>query len=172
MPSWVKKFVELAQFWQFLVKPSRNFELWEENQLSWPQNRLDIPNGLELKTEKITQQISDLLISQGIASHQSENCCTSKDWLCPWKSKPIGIITYKKCHLCSKIIWQGKCDQYLCVFVTRIHPCNKRIQNYKELQIYIRLIFIKNVKEKKFALIESFAFASKHLYCYTVIPLW
>ena len=131
LPSWVKKFVELAQFWQFLVKPSRNFELCEENQLSWPQNRLDNLNGLELKTEKITQQISDLLISQGIASHQSENCCTSKDWLCPWKSKPIGIITYKKCHLCSKIIWQGKCDQYLCVFVTRIHPCNKKIQNYK-----------------------------------------
>ena len=77
MPSWVKNFVELAQFWQFLVKPSRNFELCEENQLSWPQNRLDIPNGLELKTEKITQQISDLLISQGIASHQSENCFTS-----------------------------------------------------------------------------------------------
>ena len=44
--SWVKNFVELAQFWQFLVKTSRNFELCEENQLSWPQNWLDILNGL------------------------------------------------------------------------------------------------------------------------------
>ena len=50
----------------------RNSELCEETQLSWPQNWLDILNGLELKTEKITLQLAVVISKELVVRFKNQ----------------------------------------------------------------------------------------------------